>query len=71
MPSSVIQSHHYDPEREELSITFTTGRSYVYFHVPPEAYEDFRDAFSKGRHFNAKIRDSYDFAEAAAQPTDS
>lgn len=71
MPSSVIQTHSYDPGREELAITFTTGRRYVYFRVPPEAYEDFRAAFSKGRHFNAKIRDCYEFVEHTAQPTDT
>ena len=71
MPSSVIRSHSYDPEREELAITFTTGRKYVYFRVPPAAYEEFCAAFSKGRHFNARIRDRYDFAEAAAQSADT
>lgn len=63
MPSSVIRSHSYDPEREELEILFTTGRRYIYYRVPPEAYDAFRAAFSKGRHFNAHIRDSYDFTE--------
>jgi hypothetical protein len=63
MPSTVIRSHAYDAEREELSILFTTGRRYIYSHVPPEAYAAFRAAFSKGRHFNARIRDRYPFAE--------
>lgn len=71
MPSSVIRSHSYDPERRELTITFTTGRKYVYFQFPPAAYEGFRCASSKGRHFNASIRDHYDFAEAPAQPADT
>ena len=63
MPSTVIRSHAYDAEREELTILFTTGRRYIYFHVPPKAYEAFRAAFSKGRHFNARIRDRYPFVE--------
>jgi hypothetical protein len=71
MPSSVIRSHSYDPDREELAITFTTGRKYVYFRVPPAAYEDFRAAFSRGRHFNARIRDAYDFVECTAQSADT
>lgn len=65
MPSSVIRSHSYDPEREEMVILFTTGRRYVYSGVPPAAYEDFRAAFSKGRYFNAHIRDHYHFEEVA------
>lgn len=71
MPSSVIWSHTYDPDSRALSVVFTTGRRYVYFNVPPEAYADFCAAFSKGRHFNARIRDAYDFAELAAQPADT
>lgn len=63
MPSTVIRAHAYDAEREELSILFTTGRRYIYFRVPPKAYEAFRGAFSKGRHFNARIRDRYPFEE--------
>ena len=66
MPSTVIRSHTYDAEREELSILFATGRRYVYFRVPPEAYQAFRAAFSKGRHFNARIRDRYAFEERPA-----
>ena len=40
MPSSVIRSHSYDPEREELAITFTTGRRYVYYPSSARGYED-------------------------------
>lgn len=65
MPSSVIRAAHYDPDREALDILFTTGRRYLYHRVPPEAADAFRAAFSKGRHFNAHIRDRYDFTEIA------
>ena len=63
MPSSVIREYCYHPEREELEILFTTGRRYLYHRVPPGAADGFRAAFSKGRHFNAHIRDAYDFTE--------
>ncbi len=65
MPSSVIRAAHYDPDREVLDIRFTTGRRYLYHRVPPEAADAFRAAFSKGRHFNAHIRDHYAFTEVA------
>ena len=71
MPSSVIRAHAYDPEREELEILFTTGRRYVYHRVPQQAYEAFRGAFSKGRHFNANIPDLYDFTERSSRLVDS
>jgi KTSC domain len=66
MPSSVIRAAHYDPERELLDIVFTTGRRYLYHRVPPAEADGFRAAFSKGRYFNAHIRDAYDHTEVAA-----
>lgn len=63
MPSTVIRRHLYDADERKLAIEFTTGRRYVYHDVPPEEYERFRAAFSKGRYFNAHIRDGYDYTE--------
>ncbi|MEA3014148.1 MAG: hypothetical protein QOD42_2693 [Sphingomonadales bacterium] len=67
MPSTVIRAAYYDPDRQVLDVTFTTGRRYLYRDVPPEAADRFRAAFSKGRHFNAHIRDRYDFTEVAGE----
>jgi len=66
MPSSVIRSARYDPDRGILDILFTTGRRYLYHDVPPVEADAFRAAFSKGRYFNAHIRDSYAFTEVAS-----
>jgi hypothetical protein len=66
MPSSVIRTASYDPDRAQLDIVFTTGRRYLYHRVPPEEAQAFRAAFSKGRYFNAHIRDAYDFTEVAS-----
>lgn len=63
MPSTVIRTVHYRPERRELEVEFTTGRRYVYRDVPPEAAAAFRAARIKGRHFNSRIRDRYPFSE--------
>ena len=63
MPSSVIRDFEYDSEIRELTITFVTGRIYVYLAVPAEAYDDFAAAFSKGIFFNKHIRDAYEFRE--------
>jgi hypothetical protein len=67
MPSSVIRAAYYDPDRQMLDITFATGRRYLYRDVPPDAADRFRAARSKGRHFNAHIRDHYDFTEVAGE----
>lgn len=63
MPSLVIRSFEYRPRESDLEILFVTGRRYVYHGVPPEAFEAFRAAFSKGRAFNAHIRGRYAFTD--------
>ena len=63
MPSSVIRDFNYDSEAQELTITFITGRIYVYLAVPAEVYDDFSTAFSKGTFFNQHIRDAHEFRE--------
>jgi lysyl-tRNA synthetase class 2 len=65
MPSTVIRAFAYRAEARELDIVFTTGRRYRYRDVPPDAVDALSAAFSKGRHFNAQIRDRYDYTELA------
>ena len=67
MPSTVIASFDYRPEARELVLLFTTGRRYVYHDVPPEAADALRAAFSKGAHFNRRIRGRYRFTEVEAE----
>lgn len=52
MPSSVIRDFEYESEALELTITFVSGRIYVYLAVPAEVYDYFSTAFSKGTFFN-------------------
>ncbi|MET3650256.1 KTSC domain-containing protein [Phyllobacterium ifriqiyense] len=60
MPSTLIRNTSYDEAARILSIWFVTSRNrYDYMDVPPGIYEDFRQAFSKGRFFNQHIRDEY------------
>ena len=68
MPSTVIRRFDYDSGEQALDIIFTTGRIYRYRDVPPEVVERFRAAFSKGRFFNARIRDGYEFTELETSP---
>lgn len=63
IPSTIIRAFDYSSEARELDVLFTTGRRYVYRDVPPEAADAFRSAFSKGRHFNARIRGRYPYEE--------
>jgi hypothetical protein len=53
MPSKVIQTMHYDPDRQELLIVFRGSRgTYRYFDVPAEEWEAFLAAESKGTYLN-------------------
>ena len=61
MPSTVIRRIDYQEPRRTLRVTFVSGDVYAYYDVPPEAAEAFRSAFSKGRHFAAHVRDSFEF----------
>ncbi len=63
MPSSAIRNFLYDQAKRQLWVTFVTGRRYVYDEVPPEIFEAFRTAPSRGAFFNHEIRDRYTFHE--------
>jgi hypothetical protein len=70
MPSTAIRAFNYDRERSALTITFETGRVYVYTKVPEFTFHRFARATSKGRFFNTEIRDKYRFRELTAAPED-
>ncbi len=58
MPSTSIGKIQYDPTSQTLSVWFVaSGNRYDYQDVPPQTYERFVKAWSKGRYFNAFIRD--------------
>ena len=59
--SAAIHAIDYDAERAKLLVRFTSGERYVYVGVPGEVHRSFLDAESKGRFFQAEIRDVYPF----------
>lgn len=59
MPSSVIKAWRYDAPGQALTITFVSGRVYVYRDVPADVAEGLRLAFAKGEYFNKAIRDRF------------
>lgn len=53
MPSSVIAAMSYNDETRTLTIVYRGQRGvYRYFDVPPEEFEAFRSAPSKGTYLN-------------------
>ena len=59
MPSTVIRTFDYDPAGRALDVEFVSGRRYRYSAVPEDVARAFREAFAKGRYFNAHIRDRF------------
>jgi KTSC domain len=66
MPSQAIRGFTYDAARNELTVTFSSGRGYVYALVPAAVFAAFAEAASKGAFLNAHIRDRYPFRKAPA-----
>ena len=59
MWSSVIRGAWYLPQRRQLDLLFASGRRYIYSGVPMALAQGFARADSKGRFYNAEIRNSY------------
>jgi hypothetical protein len=67
MPSAAIRDIAYDEARNELTVCFTTGKTYTYALVPASVAAEFRAALSKGAFFNERIRDTYPFARVKSE----
>jgi lysyl-tRNA synthetase class 2 len=57
--STAIANANYNDKTEELAISFAKGGSHTYSGVPREVAERFFSADSKGKFFNANIRNNY------------
>ena len=63
MPSTAIRDIDYDIPSHRLTVTFVSGRRYIYDGVPQRVYDAFARADSRGGFFNREIRDRYPFRE--------
>ncbi|MET0969671.1 MAG: KTSC domain-containing protein [Tardiphaga sp.] len=70
MPSTVIRYHTYDTQTRDLTITFVSGRRYVYAKVPPRVAAAFAQAPSRGAWFNHHIRDHFAYREVLPSGVD-
>ena len=57
--SSTISRIEYEPSTRQLFVTFRVGGTYTYYGVPPEVYEAFLRAPSKGKFQADQIKDRY------------
>jgi hypothetical protein len=61
MPSSVIQTMHYDADTNTLRIIYISGAVYDYKDVPAKVFADMKAAASKGTFLNRKIKGRFAF----------
>lgn len=66
--SSTIHAIGYDESSHTMEVIFNNGGIYVFVDVPPAEYKAFLKAESKGRHFNANIRNFYPYWRLHRQP---
>jgi hypothetical protein len=62
-----IRDAAYVPERRELRITFTSGRTFAYGGVPQGLYDAFMQSPSRTAFFNIAIRGRFQFREIEPQ----
>lgn len=71
--SSQIAAIGYDEPTQTLAIQFNekepTGRTYYYAGVPPEQFEDFKGAASKGSFFHRGIKGHYAYTRVESDGT--
>jgi hypothetical protein len=61
--SSNLAQADYDPETEELVLTFQSGDTYRYTSVPVSIYSGLTRASSAGSYFHRQIRDRYSYTQ--------
>jgi hypothetical protein len=59
--STLLRSVGYDPVNETLELELRRGRIYQYFQVDEDILRQLLTADSKGRYFNAYIKDQYPY----------
>lgn len=62
--SSSVRSVGYDAETMILEIEFSTGSVYQFFDVPETVHTALMNSDSKGKFFNARIKDIYRYSRA-------
>ena len=61
--STSLKAASYDTLKENLRVTFTTGKSYEYQNVPSTTFTKFRLAKSQGKFFSSDISKKYKFVK--------
>ena len=67
--SNQVAAIGYDPATKTLAVTFNRGAGAIYHYpdIEPDAYEAFKNAESKGKHFGEHIK-QLPFTKYAPEP---
>ena len=60
--SSNVAEIGYDEGQRTLEILFNNGSLYQYFEVPPQMFDELRQAASIGQYLNANIKGHFRYA---------
>jgi hypothetical protein len=62
--STSIEAIGYDRQTQELYVRFReSGRTYAYWEVEENVFEEFLGAASKGNYFNREIKGEYSYGQ--------
>ncbi len=61
--SSMIKYAEYNPDLQELTVTFNNDVDYLFSEVEENIVQDFFAAESHGKFFNQNIKGSYNFSK--------
>jgi hypothetical protein len=61
--STTLNAVGYDEDSQTLEMEFKTGSVYQYAGVPSSEFEGLMNADSKGKYFNANIKNRYPFTK--------
>lgn len=64
--SSMLMAVGYDPATQTLRAVFNSGKTYNYFKVPQEVYDQLMDSDSKGGYMRDLIIDQYPYEQVKA-----
>lgn len=59
--SGMLKAIEYDEVKNDLTVTFNNGGSYVYHDVPKEMFDGILAAESAGKYYLAHIKDKFKF----------
>jgi hypothetical protein len=63
LDSSSIRAAGYDSATRTLRLRYAGGRTYDYLGVPPDVFDDFLAASSKGQFVNWNVKPHYSFRQ--------